>query len=352
MLLLLLLSLLPCSLATYRILSLSDLCGQQQSQPSRVFLEDGGAAILSLAQVTAPYLHCDLQLRAGPGFGLMVQVEEARLRQSLVRERRCQDYLQLGRDDNTPFWTWDKTEQLCGEQAAGSTYDVPDGQLLVWVRLGGLAGLETASLSLVVTSYLREEKTNYRACIQGRRFIRRGFFCDGRVNCALDPGNSPADESVTVCSVSSPGLSSSTSPPLPGPPLNLLTITLVLVSATLLLLALTILAVKLGRYSHCYRHNSPYPELPELYAAPSHGLLRPQPRPHTLLVTATHPSPVLGTTPDTDSEPPPPYCQLFPAGYSAEEKMEVALETSTSQHQGEEQALNVPESQGEVLPCS
>lgn len=317
------LGLLPGIHPSYRLLSLPEVCRQSQDRAAaRVTLEEGGAAVLSLSEGQAgPHWRCDLELRAGPGFGLMVHVEGARLRPSVVRQGKCQDYLQLGRDDKTPFYTWDKTVQLCGDSAEGATYDVPDGQLLVWVRLGGPSGLETSALSLVVTAYLTADSalpSDYRACSHDRRFIRRGYFCDGRTNCAADLGN-PADESVSSCG-SELGVSPSSLPPGPSPPLNLLTVTLVLASLAVLLLTFCVLIIRLSRSGRhcCPSPSSASPELPERHA-PSQGLLRP----HILLHRAPAPQPhTRGTTPDSDSEPPPAYCDLYPTGFVfAEEKI-------------------------------
>jgi hypothetical protein len=346
-LVLLCLGLLPCSLTTYRVLSLPEVCSPPQSKTTtRVNLEEGGAVVLSLGEsVGRSHWRCDLELRAGPGFGLMVHVEEASLRPSLVRQDKCQDYIQLGRDDNTPFYTWDKTKQMCGDTALGATYDVPSGQLLVWVRLGGMAGLETTTLSLVVTAYLSEKDsellTNYRACNEGGRFIRREFFCDGHVNCAADLQSSPADESLASCGPGQDDGSPSASPPLPGPPLNLLTITLVLVSATVLLIVLCVVVARLTHSGRrcCLSTPSP-PELPD--RAPSLGLLRApaQARPHTTLLntsTARAPQPeVRGTTPDSESEPPPAYRDLYPTGFAFDdEKIEPTVAASAGEEMEE-----------------
>ena len=63
------------------------------------------------------------------------QVEDARLRPNELHQGRCNDYMQLGRDDNTPFFTWDKTDKLCGEQARHVAFDVPNGQVRSHKRL-------------------------------------------------------------------------------------------------------------------------------------------------------------------------------------------------------------------------
>ena len=139
-------ALVPKSEATYRLLSLPELCRRQSPQkPVKIEMEEGGAAVLVLDQgeILKPYWRCDLELSAGKGQGLMVQVmqrtksngkqffqvEDATLRPNELRPRKCDDYMQLGRDDNTPFFTWDKTDKLCGEEARNVAFDIPNGQV-------------------------------------------------------------------------------------------------------------------------------------------------------------------------------------------------------------------------------
>jgi len=337
--------------ATYRLLSLPDLCRRQPPQkPVKIEMEEGGSAVLVLDQgeILKPYWRCDLELSAAKGQGLMVQVEDATLRPNELRPGKCNDYMQLGRDDNTPFFTWDKTDKLCGEKAKNVAFDVPNGQLLFWLRLGGTGRsntLEGVGFSIVVTSYLEKDApdlTNFRACADGSRFIRRNFFCDGRRNCAMDPLEEEADESHQSCG-SGLDLLAPSPPPLSTPHLNLLTITLVLVSAAVLLLALLVLAVRLRRHHTCFHPSSSSPRQPELPdRAPN---ARPAAaRPHTLLQSNSsrtsenlmQQQPPLppelhpvrsGGTPDSDSEPPPAYCDLFPVGFTFEdEKTEAVVE--------------------------
>jgi len=348
--------------ATYRLLSLPELCRRQSPQkPVKIEMEEGGAAVLVLDQgeILKPYWRCDLELSAGKGQGLMVQVEDATLRPNELRPGKCDDYMQLGRDDNTPFFTWDKTGRLCGEEAKNVAFDVPNGQLLFWLRLGGMGRtntLEDVGFSIVVTSYLEKDApdlTNFRACSDGSRFIRRNFFCDGRRNCAMDPTDEEADESQQSCG-SGLDLLVPSPPPLSTPHLNLLTITLVLVSAAVLLLALLVLAVRLRRHHTCFHPSSSsssprQPELPD--RAPN---TRPAAaRPHTLLQSNSSrasenlmqqqqpPPPELhpvrsGGTPDSDSEPPPAYCDLFPVGYTfEEEKTEAVVEPQNFETTGQ-----------------
>ena len=63
--------------ATYRLLSLPELCRRQPNQkPVKIEMEEGGSAVLVLYQgeVSKPYWRCDLEISAGKGQGLMVQV--------------------------------------------------------------------------------------------------------------------------------------------------------------------------------------------------------------------------------------------------------------------------------------
>ena len=63
--------------ATYRLLSLTELCRRQSPhKPVKIEMEKGAAAVLVLDQgeVLLPYWRCDLELSAGKDQGLMVQV--------------------------------------------------------------------------------------------------------------------------------------------------------------------------------------------------------------------------------------------------------------------------------------
>ena len=70
-------ALVPNSEATYRLLSLPELCrGQKSQKPVKIEMEEGEAAVLVLDQgeILKPYWRCDLEISAGKGQGLMVQV--------------------------------------------------------------------------------------------------------------------------------------------------------------------------------------------------------------------------------------------------------------------------------------
>ena len=47
----------------------------------------------------------------------------------------CVDYVEFGREDIVPFITLERSGRLCGERT-GFAFDEPEGQLLIWLRLG------------------------------------------------------------------------------------------------------------------------------------------------------------------------------------------------------------------------
>merc|ERR1719402_2202363 len=165
-----------------------------------------------------------------------------------------------------PFITVYKSEKICGEQY-GLSYDDPGGSLLIWLTLGPSRpssyreSLNVAKLSIVVTAYQKDDSkakltTSYRACNEGRRWIRKEYFCDGRTNCALDAD--PADESQLSCPHKS-GKDLTTSGPSGGgedihPPLNLISIPLVLVSCVVPLVLIAMLMLRVKRSRRCCWH--------------------------------------------------------------------------------------------------
>jgi len=298
----------------------SEAC-QQSDKP--LLLEHGAAAVLSLDvepdESSYSFFKCDLVVHASPNYGLMVQVEEGKLGQ--LREgdgSRCAgEYLQIGRGDNLPFFTLDKTKKLCGKSLANfSRFEANNGQLLVWLRKSGKS---IGSLSLVVTSYLEKDiipasdLINYRACEDSKRLIRKDYFCDGRVNCAFD--SEPKDESKAICVNNGVEDISYDQPILPGPPLNLISITLVLVCGVIMATSLFLLVARLRRTRRCCWQSPDLDEdceLPDSSVGPRQSQrvvdsqVQQQPSLTTALVTR-------GTTPE--AEPPPAYHDLFPAGY-------------------------------------
>ena len=312
-------------LASYRLFSLSspDLCLSSHSlsftprETKTLHLEESSSAILTLqaSNGKVPFSRCDLKVRSSPGHGLMLRVETGELRQNERKEGKCVDYIQFGRDDKMPFITWDKTDKLCGNF---SSYNFTDrnGELLIWLRLGDWfkQRLESVHLSLIVTQFKtgdHNDLSKYRVYNQGQ-WIRQEYFCDGRINCAED--QSPGDENEVSCRE---GLHQEQSPALPnfpsGPPLNLLSITLILVSSTVVCFLLCLLIVRLNSSRGCCsRRNSRSPEceLPETVRATEVTSARSQPQVYLDLSSR---SLMRGATPE--AEAPPAYHDLFPPGY-------------------------------------
>ena len=324
--------------ASYRHVSLSspDLCLTSSSLSlapgliRTVQLEESSAVILTIVANNGkvPFSKCDLKVKSSPGHGLMVRVETGALRKSTRGRAKCIDYLQLGRDDSTPFFTWDKSEKFCGD-FSGTSYTEKDGELLIWLRLGEWDSLDTQEsvhLSLVITQFRTEGAVKYRACHSANTWISREYFCDGRVNCAEDAR--PADEDETVCQNESfhAGLPT-TSTTLPsGPPLNLLSIMLILVSVIVILFIFCLLIFKL-RARSCLRTPPPHSnscELPDASVVSVPASLQPQPQ---IYLDLSSRSLLRGSTPD--AEPPPAYNDLFPPGYKYLLKCEERLETVT-----------------------
>lgn len=343
--------LLSCCLSSYRLVSLSspDLCLSSHAlsltprETKTIDLEESSAAILTLqaSNGKVPFSRCDLKLRSSPGHGLMLRVETGELRQSVRREGKCVDYIQFGRDDSMPFFTWDKTAKLCGNF---SLYNYTDrnGELLIWLRLGEWVKqrLDTVHLSLIVTQYKtgdHDDLSKYRACDRGQ-WIRQEYFCDGRVNCAED--ESPGDENEVVCR---DGLYHEQSPALPhfpsGPPLNLLSITLILVSSTVVLFLLCLLIVRLKTSRGCCSRrtaaaHSPECELPETVRATEVTSAQAQPQ---IYLDLSSRSLMRGATPE--AEAPPAYHDLFPPGYKYLLKSDE--EDSTKDVSDENSGINV-----------
>lgn len=305
-------------------------------------LDEGSAAVITIQANNGrvPFSKCDLKLQSEGGYGLMVKVETGMLRENSAREGKCTDYLQFGVDDNTPFITWNKSDKLCGD-FTGYHYKDDAGELLLWLRLGEWDNLDTKEsvhLSLVVTQYKTHQSSSrfkYRGCHTRQQWISPQYFCDGRVNCAADV--IPADEDEAVCQGNNDasGHPSDTSSNLPsGPPLNLLSITLILVSVAVCLFLLCLLIVRLKintcftSHTHVSTHSSSC-ELPEA----SHGsratnvTANSQPQSIVYLDLSSR-SLMRGTTPE-DTEPPPAYNDLFPLGYKYLLKSEETSELET-----------------------
>jgi len=336
------------SFASYRHMSLSspDLCLPSQrlsltpALMKTIELDKDTAAILTLQANNGkvPFSKCDLSLKSSPGHGLMVRVETGQLRSSSIRVGKCIDYIQMGIDDSTPFYTWTKSNKLCGN-FSGFSYNDDNGRVLLWLRLGQWDNLDTQEsvhVSLIVTQYKIGNFPKYRSCQTGKQWILQQYFCDGRVNCAKD--SNPADEDAAFCKDGSfqPGMPT-TSTNLPaGPPLNLLSITLILVSSVVIVFLFCLLIVRLKSRScfHSHPSNSNSCELPENMVA-NHAILTSttpavsqqtrQPPIETQYLDLSSRSLLRGSTPD--NEPPPAYNDLFPPGYKFPQKFEEVTET-------------------------
>jgi len=146
---------------------------------------------------------CHVLVKAKKGLGLMVYAEELELRKkkkdSDSEKVECDDYVEFGSKDLVPFVTLERTGRLCSYKP-GLTFDEPNGELLIWLRLGSLESPGGRSrLSLVITPYrTREDKYFNKKCRSGDYFIRKKYFCDGRVNCP-DDGDNPRDEADHSC---------------------------------------------------------------------------------------------------------------------------------------------------------
>jgi len=342
-------------LASYRLVSLSspDLCLSSHKvslapkETKTLELEQSSAAILTLqaSNGKVPFSRCDLKVRSSPGHGLMLRVEAGELRQNERRAGKCVDYVQFGRDDSMPFFTWDKTAKLCGNF---TTYNYTDnnGELLIWLRLGewDKQRMETVHLSLIVTQFKTGDNSDlskYRAC-EGGQWIRQEYFCDGRTNCAADLSSSPGDESEVSCR---DGLYHEQSPALPnfpsGPPLNLLSITLILVSSTVVVFLLCLLIVRLKTSRGCCSRRtsqSPECELPETVRSTEVTSGQPQ-----VYLDLSSRSLMRGATPE--AEAPPAYNDLFPPGYKYLLKSDQEEEDNTKDVSDENSGINVIPSQ-------
>jgi hypothetical protein len=234
----------------------------------------------------------------------------------------------------------------------------------------GVLCFPTLKFCIAIVSHIHSvlRFTLFRPCGAGRRWIRKEYFCDKRINCVQDAD--PADERPTVCrhllygEGGGPGGADTDQPPAWQPPLNLVSITLILVSMFVVLVLALLLVARMRRSRCCCfsvmraMGESSSCELPERSVG-MHGVSRTpltgggnsaallrghdeggvdERGENVYLPLAMHMdarrevrarSAVLaagegdrGTTPDT--EPPPAYHDLFPVGYkfSSEKKLE------------------------------
>jgi len=200
-------------LFSYRQLNFAntDVCSSEGN--TKTINTGEGALILSLTNSThfdfGSKKICNILIKAKPGDGLMVHAEQFRLRTNSDVKGDCHDYIEFGREDNIPLWTSERSGKLCGVRR-DVNYEDPDGQLLIWLELGPARPPGPPLLSLVITPYKKEPQlrgSGFCECsgpwqghgrlLQAEQWIRCQYFCDGRVNCALD--SLPADEADISC---------------------------------------------------------------------------------------------------------------------------------------------------------
>ena len=84
----------------------------------------------------------------------------------------CVDYVEFGQEDVIPFITLKRSGRLCGYRAAHSLYDDPEGQLLIWLKLG-LSSANRSEvnspgpaprLTLVITPYSTKRDYQLKKC--------------------------------------------------------------------------------------------------------------------------------------------------------------------------------------------
>jgi len=112
----------------------------------------------------------------------------------------CIDYIQFGKDDNIPWYTLEKSKKICGvkdgktNSSRGVFFEEEDGNLLIWIALGGRRstshwnGISEVSLTLVVTAYQKCKGNDgkRRKCGNTDACILQDYFCDRRFNCPPD----------------------------------------------------------------------------------------------------------------------------------------------------------------------
>ena len=81
----------------------------------------------------------------------------------------CVDYVEFGQEDVIPFITLKRSGRLCGHKP-GAVYDDPEGQLLIWLKLGpynyspdtdtavSSTSVTSSRLTLVITPYYKSWK--------------------------------------------------------------------------------------------------------------------------------------------------------------------------------------------------
>jgi len=139
---------------------------------------------------------------------LMVYVESMYLRGG--GKQGCVDYIQFGKDDPIPFMTVKKSNKLCG-RVSDWPYDVEGNGLLVWLHLdknrpeNSRETFAMVKLRMTITPYrMKNIGKSYDKCATMGHYIRRDFFCDGVVNCAVDGAQRARDESDEQCVTTTP----------------------------------------------------------------------------------------------------------------------------------------------------
>jgi len=145
---------------------------------------------------------CSLLIKSREGLGLLVYAEEFYLRGGDWEDgkKSCEDYVEFGEEDVIPFITMKRSGRMCGKQAGESLYDDPGGQLLIWLGLGEVVPSDLPKLTLVITPYSKKpdhRNNQLKKCKRGNYWIRKKYFCDGRVNCPKD--EDPQDEAAISC---------------------------------------------------------------------------------------------------------------------------------------------------------
>lgn len=210
--------------SSYRQMHFSnaDVCNPNGETPtihlgeSALLLYLNNASFEGYEKFTEEEVICHVLVKAKKGLGLMVYAEELDLRKEEPEEDsekvKCGDYIEFGSHDLVPFVTLQRSGRLCS-YTPGITFDEPNGELLIWLHLGSLeSAAKTSRLSLVITPYRTDQDKYFnKKCQRGDYFIRKKYFCDGRINCPTD-GDNPRDEADQFCATTpaSPTMTTST----------------------------------------------------------------------------------------------------------------------------------------------
>ena len=148
------------------------ILGNILSSPSDGIEIGEGAAIFELKnpskRLQSSYRNklkeCEIKVKAPEGYGIIAYVEEMNMRLSR-KDKDCIDFIQFGQEDIVPFYTFKKSQRMCGVKngkfnaSEGFFYDDPKGNLLIWIGLGGRGRtsywneISEVRLTLVTTAY-------------------------------------------------------------------------------------------------------------------------------------------------------------------------------------------------------